>query len=616
MPPKWQYPRWRRALMQGTMWFVLAGTLGLAALYANRQSPGVRMPLGEARSFESLTFRLPAGWDKTSDPKDDPTVIARATEPGGGLDKRTVSVRVVRLSKMMSPIEFLARNGLPTDLAPADYQDLIDPNRQNARSVMMAGQPGVITGGTAAVRGTAPDGEQIDVPHRTYFAVAVLPSRVAILLTLEGVGPAETDDVDILAHLATSMELKDNGGGTGGHGITSSSVQLPGGLIVPVPSGFGVVKDEDPNRTMRTLASLNTNAATIVDLIQCNMTGADTDVDRVGMAELHEWAFHGGSLVALPGGNNGMQQWEIRPATEILTPYLLRGYLTVDRSGNALLAIFRGDARRNVSFNEPWQAIASGLVFDKPADLAPLIKNGERAVAKMREVGLEKLVGTGERWWLWFRDGQDPLMGWSMDSVSTTGGNWTGVKRSVWRDNRTPRRFRDRWEDDAAMRSYSRNSNREPMAGDTVVQSQYARINGKKLAIDSTAARNLRTQDARVTPTNFIPGPWLALALGQLGDEPIVVRTDCFPGFEPALKGGLMTLLIEPSDEFQRPAEDGSGPMRCLTVKVNGSGEISRWYFTPDKQVAQVDFIGGLHRKPSDEKYINYTFGDDVGLRP
>ena len=65
------------------------------------------------------------------------------------------------------------------------------------------------------------------------------------------------------------------------------------------------------------------------------------------------------AIVALPPGRGGIKQWEIRPPTELSIPFLLRGYLAVDGSGNALLAIFRGDPRRNVSFHEPWSGSLS-----------------------------------------------------------------------------------------------------------------------------------------------------------------------------------------------------------------------------------------------------------------
>jgi hypothetical protein len=34
--------------------------------------------------------------------------------------------------------------------------------------------------------------------------------------------------------------------------------------------------------------------------------------------------------------------------------------------------------------------------------------------------------------------------------------------------------------------------------------------------------------------------------------------------------------------------------MGCVTVNVNGSGQISRWWYSPDGSLRYIDFAGGL----------------------
>jgi hypothetical protein len=69
----WEYPRWRRVLMQAVMWVILAGTVGLAQLVVveRRRSPialEARMRVGP------LWVRTPADWSVTSE-----------SDPGGGV---------------------------------------------------------------------------------------------------------------------------------------------------------------------------------------------------------------------------------------------------------------------------------------------------------------------------------------------------------------------------------------------------------------------------------------------------------------------------------------------------------------------------------------------------
>ncbi len=592
------------------MWIVFAGTLAVAALVSQRRLEGRQMQMGGPERYESLSFRFPQDWQKSPAPN----VIARAVEPSGigRAAARVISVRLVKLQRNMSTEEFLVRSGLPTTLERATFDDLA-AGQTKPRQIMMGGHPGMLTGGMTITQKNTTEGI-VDLPVRAYFAATVLPTRVGILVTLESQGPRQVDDVDILTQVATSMELTDRQAAP--QPTVVGSILLPDGLRVTVPDGYVPIPETDPNRTIRTLRSQSATAATLIDLIQCEVTGADNEADRIGLAELHYAAFHNGKLVESPATASGAQVWAIHPSDQVRGNYPVRAYLAVAPSGSALLAIFRGNNEN--AFNGAWETIAKSLSFPQPADRGGLIASGERNVTAMREAGLVNVITPAVRWSLWLQE--DAMIGWSVESVSmNTADAWTGTKRYAFRDGPLVGRFIDSWKDNATMTSYTRTTMRDNENDDdeTAVQKQFIRMmSSGKIQTETTLTSSLHTSFERVIPKNFIPGPWLALAMGKLKHEPMIVRTDCFPGFEPAQKGGLMTLLIEPSEEFPRPAEDGSGPLRCLTVKVNGSGEISRWYFTADNSLYRADFINGIHRKPSDEKYINYVFGDDTSMRP
>jgi hypothetical protein len=66
MSRPWEYPRWRRVLMQAVMWVIFAAALGLANLitYHRAHTP---VELAEPINLHNFRVSLPDGWDPTSD---------------------------------------------------------------------------------------------------------------------------------------------------------------------------------------------------------------------------------------------------------------------------------------------------------------------------------------------------------------------------------------------------------------------------------------------------------------------------------------------------------------------------------------------------------------------
>jgi hypothetical protein len=85
MARNWQYPRWRRLLMQSAMWVILGGTVGLAALLDRHQRQETRINLTPPMQVGNVVLRLPANWIPVysgagmvtaSEPNNDPFVRA------------------------------------------------------------------------------------------------------------------------------------------------------------------------------------------------------------------------------------------------------------------------------------------------------------------------------------------------------------------------------------------------------------------------------------------------------------------------------------------------------------------------------------------------------------
>jgi hypothetical protein len=98
----------------------------------------------------------------------------------------------------------------------------------------------------------------------------------------------------------------------------------------------------------------------------------------------------------------------------------------------------------------------------------------------------------------------------------------------------------------------------------------------------------------------------------------VLLRTDAVPGYEDVAPAGLLSVIVEltEDDAFVRPAEDGSGPMRCLSVRVNGTGDVMRWYFAKDGQPQAIDLSRGRHRQPAKYEEVDVAFGNDARLQP
>jgi hypothetical protein len=106
------------------------------------------------------------------------------------------------------------------------------------------------------------------------------------------------------------------------------------------------------------------------------------------------------------------------------------------------------------------------------------------------------------------------------------------------------------------------------------------------------------------------------MLVGDLTRQPMILRTDSFTGHEGAAPLEPMTLIVTHAAEpTTRSALDGT-PLRCVTVQVNGSGELSRWYFREDGRLERTEFASGLRRVPSDFKTVQFTFSDDEGMKP
>src|SRR5688572_3510330 len=172
MARSWQYPRWRRYAMQATMWLVLGATVGLAAFVNHERRRSMRVELGSPTSHGWLVVRLPKTWQQSVLPEREDRVIAVAVEPDEQRLGRTVTITRDRVTRPISPLEFLLTSnaqmlGLDLQLAqdPKGGKDLVEP-------ITVGGHPGVLVRG---VRASGRHGGG-SLPHKEIYAATIVPS--------------------------------------------------------------------------------------------------------------------------------------------------------------------------------------------------------------------------------------------------------------------------------------------------------------------------------------------------------------------------------------------------------------------------------------------------------
>jgi hypothetical protein len=71
----------------------------------------------------------------------------------------------------------------------------------------------------------------------------------------------------------------------------------------------------------------------------------------------------------------------------------------------------------------------------------------------------------------------------------------------------------------------------------------------------------------------------------------MILRTESFIGCDGASHPELLTLYI---------SHGSSTAMRCVTVTVNGTGQISRWWYDLDGSLGYIDFANGMRAQRGD----------------
>lgn len=614
------------------MWLILGATLGLAALVNHERRRSLRVDLGPPMTFSALTVRLPESWDVVSATESDPRIVVRATEPpemvgGRAREGRVVTVLRARLPAARGPLEHLLISISQTAAVhgPPEWADAIE-------GLTIGGWPGLMVELTETEPGPQPSKRA--APRKTFVACAVLPSRHAVVIRLEGGATNDLSDLEILRQIAAAIEIT----GQPPLGQPGETVALEGGARVTAPQGFRPVYETDPNRIERQLWGIGDarswTSCELVPLVLASETPDETQAIATAL-QARDRRLRDANI-----SPEGPRRWRVdlhvTPFSELFpsTAYVIaddhsdRGAIS---SGprRAVLAVFRGAPGTQERFAEAWESIARGVSFVGDTHYAAMLATGESEARRLQGLGMARLLRAPrqEQWWLWFDQHEHVHLGWSNvewdlagdlardpapapSGVPPPAGNRQTHRRGG--DGRLVR-VRENWTGD--LSTYTIFSDTAVGDGSEAFD-QTTRLEDGKLVTDVVARGKRIASFEQPAPPQYVPGGWLALLIGELTRQPMILRTESFIRHEGSGPPRPMTLIITHSPETTTRSTVDDAPLRCVTVQVNGSGELSRWYFRPDGSIDRIDFAAGLQMLPSDAQTVSFTFKHDESMKP
>jgi hypothetical protein len=204
MARSWQNPRWRRILLQATLWLILAAAVGVAALVTRQRNQSQYVNLNNPVSIDSITVHLPNKWFAAIDP-DSLGVIA--SERGNSDQQRRLMIRLQPATSGLSPAQFLAAAGfsLETIMPGNDSDEDIPSLSQEPQPIQIAGAPGILKRSLRSYPASTPDADE--TIREEIIACAILPTHQAILIRLYCPPEDDQDNTTLVQRIAAAITL-------------------------------------------------------------------------------------------------------------------------------------------------------------------------------------------------------------------------------------------------------------------------------------------------------------------------------------------------------------------------------------------------------------------------
>jgi len=203
MPPAREYTPARRKMMQGVLWIVLAGSVGLAAVVDHQLLGSRRASLGPELIVGALHIRLPVNWiaSRLRSNLVDPLVLEMA-EPDNAASAggaRIIRVYSQLLRRPMSPDQYLDNSGLLDDVSrSADFR---------VEQTTLAGRQAVLVVAPLEMPDN-PDGNNPEGMQAEIVLCGILNVRHAVTLKLLKDGPITAADRVLMNSVASTVRIE------------------------------------------------------------------------------------------------------------------------------------------------------------------------------------------------------------------------------------------------------------------------------------------------------------------------------------------------------------------------------------------------------------------------
>jgi hypothetical protein len=580
MARSWQYPRWRRILMQCVMWLVLAGAIASAALINHELRKRQRVALGAPQTLDRMRISLPGGWIKASDPEDQ-GVLVHLSEPGDGPAGRQLLVLSRRTEGFIPPQDCLSRLDGGAFKGASDEPQLLD----------IGGYPGLLLRRRVSV------GEGVEAS--VIQACVSFPWRQVVVIHLEGL--AEDEDVNLVRRIAGSITLIDR---PAPHEAATLHFSQ---MTIAVPTGWRLAPESDPNRSARELLFTPEKRWISAEIIPCYIQDARPGaIKALAAANDPDWM----DAIVTQSRN----QWRLDlPAQR--KESLVQARILSSENGRGLIVIFRAQQADLPRIDEAWHTMTQSLHFDTANDWTQLLNQGAASMTALAQRSAAILAGREDQWWLWYRSGPAPYMGWmnlQWLSAATNSGATPSPWRAVWET-----RWREA--DGSVIRSQSAIEGAGAPAGDYVHKMDQSRSTDETRNFVPLEQQSMWVHDGEIdwttssgrskeaVPPQFIGGGWFPILLSEADPRPMVVKTESL-----LFQYGSARLL----DVIVHPATAAQGGGRQFVIQVNGSGDLSRWSYGPEGDLQSVDCARGLRLLAAGPQDLRLDFHDDPRLAP
>lgn len=579
-------PKVRQILMQSLLVLVFAAALGLAALVTRHVRMSMRVELDGGKTYGRLIVKLPAKWVTSPVTVEKGDGIEAEEPPGELAPGRRLRIMRQRSDGLVSPLEHLIRSGQ----IRAEVLKALAEGREgySLADLPVAGWPGQMLTMTSSPRP--------GVLHKDVLACAMLPGSQSVVVQLEGMGPLDASDKELVRQMSENVSLAMQGA----PGEAGGKVDLIDEIKLKAPSRYLLLGSDDPNQLQRQLlfdGSWGTGWVGI-DLVSCVFFAGDKDETFLSMLAARDPDWRSGPVKHPSPGTLVTERVDALGQS-----FPSRAYLLASTGGRALLVVMRGGPHDQKMFEAAWQGISSSLSFGPNKDLSGLLSNGAQAAKAVADGALADAVE------------ESGSVDWSMWDASENADkelwlqlSWQAIKRDDELESITGSRtakpvdpystdtqFSQQWSVAADLSKYQATTYREVRrAGSGFARrtpEQQVTIENGRLTL--VPAQGPSLADLAV-PADYVPGAVVPLVLRQLAEKPALIKTESFIGEDTLAPPGLLTLFITRLTDAPVRLDEKGEPMDCVTVSVNGTGTASRWYYSADHVLRFIDFAGGL----------------------